>query len=257
MTLLEVKNLGMRFGGVVALDSISFDVGENDIVGLIGPNGAGKTTVFNILGRLYLPQIGTITFNGRNLLDAHPAQIIRLGIARTFQNLQLFPSMTVLDNVLVGTHARGRTDVVSAALGLPHVAREERRLREQALTVLDLLGLTRYAGHIAGALPYGIQKRADIARALAGGPTLLLMDEPAAGLNPTEVEELANLILAIREVSNTSVLLVEHHMALVMRICRRIVVLDFGRKIADGTPELVSSSPAVIEAYLGEPAEAV
>ncbi len=249
--LLEVRGISVRFGGILALDQVSFAVGEGQIVGLIGPNGAGKTTLFNVLSRLYRPAEGDIRFDGRSLLALPAHRIATVGIGRTFQNLALFRSMTVLENVMVGAHCTGASSFLGNALGLPAVRQEERGLREGASRMLGLLGLEEVAHRPIASLPFGTQKRAEIARALASTPKLLLLDEPAGGLNHEEVAALGALLRRIREALGLTILLVEHHMSFVMGISDQVVALDFGRVIAQGTPAAVQADEAVIGAYLG------
>ena len=249
--ILEVRDVAVHFGGIVALDGVSFDMDRGAILGLIGPNGAGKTTLFNCLSRLYAPDAGDILFEGRSILRAPPHRIADLGIGRTFQNLALFRTMSVLDNVMVGGHSRGRSDFLSNALRLPWALREEAELRERAWEAIEYLELGPAAHAPAGGLPFGTQKRVELARALAGQPRVLLLDEPAGGLNHDEIGGLAALIRQIRDDRGVTVLLVEHHMSLVMSVSDRVVAIDFGRKIGEGTPEEVQRNPEVIRAYLG------
>jgi branched-chain amino acid transport system ATP-binding protein len=253
-TLLRVRNVSVRFDGIVALDDVSFDVRRGDICGLIGPNGAGKTTLFNCLNRLYDVEQGTIELGGRSILRAPRHAIARHGIGRTFQNLALFHTMSVRDNVLTGGHCRSRGNFLHNALRLPLVRREERLLGERADALLDALELAGVAGLPVAALPFASKKRVELARALMGEPRLLLLDEPAGGLDHEEVEELRELLRSLRERFNLTILLVEHHLGLVMRVSDRVVALDFGRVIAEGTPEEMRQHPEVIRAYLGAPA---
>ena len=249
--LLAVRDLTVRFGGIVALEGVSFQVAAGQIVGLIGPNGAGKSTLFNCLSRLYTPESGSLEFDGRPLGGTAAHHIPVLGISRTFQNLALFPSLSVLQNVMIGAHCRSRGDFLVSALRLPRVRAEEGSVRRRARELVAFFGLDAVADHPAAGLPFGTLKRVELARALAAEPRLLLLDEPAAGLNHEEVGVLAGLIRAIRDDRGVTILLVEHHVGLVMEVSDWVVVLDFGRKIAEGAPSEVRQHADVIRAYLG------
>lgn len=249
--MLEVKGITQRFGGVTALEDVSFRVAEGAITGIIGPNGAGKTTLFNIVTGIYVPTGGTVHLQGKNVTRFAPERLASLGMVRTFQNIELFSRMTVLENVMVGLHTKGRSGIIASSLRLPWQIAEERRLRERALYWLEFTGISDLADTEAGNLPFGKGRLLETARAMALEPKVILMDEPAAGLNSRETLDLARLIHKIRE-SGVTVALVEHDMELVMDICDSIVVLNLGRKLAEGTPREIQENPEVISAYLGE-----
>ena len=250
--VLDVRNLGIDFGGLTAVDGFNMTIGPTEISGLIGPNGAGKTTIFNLLTSVYQPTRGSILVNGINTKGMTTAKVNRLGVARTFQNIRLFTDMTALDNVKVGMHNSIKCGFVSSLLRLPPYFKAEKEANKRAMELLEFMGLADVADTKAGSLPYGVQRRLEIARALASNPSIILLDEPAAGMNPAETEELMHQIRRIRDTFQIAIFLIEHDMNLVMNVCEAIVVVNYGRIIAKGTPEQIKANPAVIEAYLGK-----
>ena len=254
--LLSVRGVTVKFGGIVALDAVTFDVPKGGVCGLIGPNGAGKTTLFNCLSRLYQYQEGDILFEGQSVTATPVHDIAKLGIGRTFQNLAMFQTLSVESNIMIGAHSRSTSGFAASALGLGSVDAEEATLRTRAASIMDYLKLTQHKDRLVADLPFGIKKRVELGRALAADPKLLLLDEPAAGLNHEELSSLGDLIKDIRDRLGITVLLVEHHMSLVMSVSDKVVALNFGRRIAEGTPAEIQRHPDVIAAYLGAPADA-
>ena len=253
--VLETRHLGIEFGGLKAVDDFNLTIGKTEIAGLIGPNGAGKTTVFNLLTKVYEPTSGAVLIDGKDLHGMSIVQASRLGIARTFQNIRLFDKMTVEENVRIGLHNQIRYDMFTGILRLPRYWKQEKRQHERAMELLDIFSMQDLADEVAGSLPYGAQRRLEIVRALATDPKLLLLDEPAAGMNPHETEELMENIAKIRDQFQIAILLIEHDMSLVMGVCEGICVLNFGKIIAKGTADEIQANPDVIEAYLGKKKE--
>jgi len=252
MSFFNVENLTIKFGGLTAVDSVSLHVDEGEIVGLIGPNGAGKTTVFNLITGVYVPDAGSMTFKGRSLLKLRPNQVAELGIVRTFQNIRLFKGLSVYDNIRTAGHLRIPYSIIDSLLHTGLYERREKECREESLKLLEMVGLLDRKDEMSASLPYGLQRRVEIARALALRPSLLLLDEPAAGMNPQECADLIEFIRRVKNEFSTTILIIEHHMDVIMNICERMYVLNFGKLLTHGTPSEIQNDPKVIEAYLGE-----